>query len=62
MHRLLLTPLILQLVPLQDIPSMMCFNCNEKLANAYAFRQLCQVAFTTNVVKVSGPPLNAPLN
>ncbi|KAH8375825.1 transcription factor Ouib [Drosophila serrata] len=41
----------IKLVPLQDIPSMLCLNCLEKLTNAHEFRRLCQVALTTNVVK-----------
>ncbi|KAH8308375.1 hypothetical protein KR059_011316 [Drosophila kikkawai] len=41
----------IKLVPLQDIPSMLCLNCLDKLTNAHDFRRLCQVALTTNVVK-----------
>ncbi|KAH8258305.1 hypothetical protein KR038_009404 [Drosophila bunnanda] len=41
----------IKLVPLQDIPSMLCLNCLDKLTSAHDFRRLCQVALTTNVVK-----------
>ncbi|XP_037732471.1 zinc finger protein 26 [Drosophila subpulchrella] len=44
----------IKLVPLQNIPSMLCYNCVERLTSAHKFRELCQESertFATNVVK-----------
>ncbi|XP_017062202.2 zinc finger protein 2 [Drosophila ficusphila] len=44
----------IKLVPLQNIPSMLCYSCVERLTSAHKFRELCQESertFATNVVK-----------
>ncbi|KAH8382134.1 hypothetical protein KR009_002050 [Drosophila setifemur] len=44
----------IKLVPLQDIPSMLCYSCVDRLVSAHKFRELCRESertFATNVVK-----------
>ncbi|XP_041450869.1 gastrula zinc finger protein xFG20-1-like [Drosophila obscura] len=44
----------IKLAPLQDMVSMLCFNCVDTLTIAHKFRELCQAseqAFSDNIVK-----------